>query len=107
MIYLNDSLGLIQVPAWGPDDKKLEKSDEMRYNRYHKIVHCLSLRKRKNMRYDEDLLVDDSPHEEEVDISGIIASAEAKKQQVERRRRIEDIFSDKELKKIYGDPLLE
>lgn len=58
------------------------------------------------MRYDEDLLVEDT-QEEDVDINSILASAEAKKQQVEKRRRIEDILSDKELKKIYGDPLLE
>lgn len=59
------------------------------------------------MRYDEDLLVDDGAQEEELEINGIIASSEAKKQQVEKRRRIEDIFSDKEIKKVYGDPLLE
>ncbi|MFN7097451.1 MAG: hypothetical protein ACK4PR_07830 [Gammaproteobacteria bacterium] len=59
------------------------------------------------MRYDEDLLVEDTQQEEEVDITGILASAEAKKQQVEKRRRIEDILSDRELKKIYGDPLLD
>ncbi len=62
------------------------------------------------MRFDEDLLVvavDEQAHEEEVDISNIIASAEAKKQQVEKRRRIEDILSDKEFKRIYGDPLMD
>ena len=60
------------------------------------------------MRYDEDLLVlVEDNHEEEVDISGILANAESKKQQVDKRRRIEDILSDKELKKIYGDPMLE
>lgn len=58
------------------------------------------------MRYDEDLLVEDT-QEEDVDITSILASAEAKKQQVEKRRRIEDILSDKELKKVYGDPLLD
>jgi hypothetical protein len=59
------------------------------------------------MRYDEDLLVVEDTQEEDVDINSILASAEAKKQQVEKRRRIEDILSDKELKKVYGDPLLE
>jgi hypothetical protein len=57
------------------------------------------------MRYDEDLLVVEEAQEEDVDINSILATAEAKKQQVEKRRRIEDILSDKDLKKIYGDPL--
>ncbi|MBY0543969.1 MAG: hypothetical protein K2Q14_00290 [Gammaproteobacteria bacterium] len=60
------------------------------------------------MRFDEDLLVvEDNTPEEEVDIGNIIASVEAKKQQVEKRRRIEDILTDKEFKKIYGDPLMD
>ncbi len=61
------------------------------------------------MHYNEDLLVaEDSPtsNEEDVDINGILASAEIKKQQVEKRRRIEDILSEREIEKIYGDPLL-
>lgn len=57
------------------------------------------------MRYDEDLLVVEEAQEEEVDINSILATAEAKKQTVEKRRRIEDILADKDLKKIYGDPL--
>lgn len=58
------------------------------------------------MRYDEDLLVEDV-QEDEVDITGILANSETKKQQVDKRRRIEDILSDKELRRVYGDPLAE
>jgi hypothetical protein len=63
------------------------------------------------MRYDEDMLVvvedNNNSQEEDVDINGILATAEIKKQQVEKRRRIEDILVEKEIQKIYGDPLLE
>lgn len=63
------------------------------------------------MRYDEDMLVvvedNNSPQDDDVDINGILATAEIKKQQVEKRRRIEDILVEKEIQKVYGDPLLE